>query len=77
MSNRKRTGHGRAGYRTARGWSQTKLAEEIGRSRSLIVRIEQGNGLVSIDSLNACADALGVPRHDYIDPRLIPREATP
>lgn len=49
--------------RLARGLTQVQLAEAAGLSKggNSIALIEQGNRFVSVDTLNALADALDVP----------------
>ena len=44
--------------RLKRGWSQTKLAEEIGSRQPVISRIERGEGNPSLKTLQRIADAL-------------------
>jgi transcriptional regulator with XRE-family HTH domain len=47
--------------RTARGWSQTTLAERAGLGRVTVARIEGGTQDVTLSTLGALATALGVP----------------
>jgi ribosome-binding protein aMBF1 (putative translation factor) len=49
-----------AAFRLARGWSQKRLADEIGTSQSHIARIENGRGNVLLNTANDLAAALGV-----------------
>lgn len=46
--------------RIKRGWSQTKLAEEIGSLQPVISRLEKGNGNPSLQTLQKIAEALGL-----------------
>jgi transcriptional regulator with XRE-family HTH domain len=46
--------------RAAAGWSQTKLAEQIGISQVFMSRVENGHASPSAEVLYAIADALGV-----------------
>lgn len=48
--------HGRG----ARGWTQRRLAEEIGTTHTVVSRIESGRHAVSVDTLLRLSDALGV-----------------
>ena len=47
--------------RTARGWSQERLAEEAGMHRTYMWGIEQGARNPSLRHLSRLADALGIP----------------
>ena len=47
--------------RTARAWSQERLAEEAGMHRTYMWGIEQGARNPSLRHLSALADALGIP----------------
>jgi len=47
--------------RTAKAWSQERLAEESGMHRTYMWGIEQGTRNPSIRHLSRLADALGVP----------------
>jgi transcriptional regulator with XRE-family HTH domain len=47
--------------RTARGWSQERLAEEAGMHRTYMWGIEQGTRNPSLRHLSRLSDALGVP----------------
>jgi len=47
--------------RTARAWSQEKLAEEAGMHRTYMWGIEQGARNPSLRHLARLADALGIP----------------
>jgi len=42
------------------GWSQSRLAREIGTTQSVVSRIESGTHKVSADTLHRLANALGV-----------------
>jgi transcriptional regulator with XRE-family HTH domain len=46
--------------RTARGWSQERLAEEAGMHRTYMWGIEQGTRNPSLRHLSRLSDALGV-----------------
>lgn len=46
--------------RGARGWTQRRLAEEIGTTHTVVSRIESGRHAVSVDTLLRLSDALGV-----------------
>lgn len=50
-------------HRNAAGWSQKKLSEKAGVSQRVISNLEQGGGAgsSSIGTLEAVADALGIP----------------
>ncbi|MDO8484509.1 MAG: helix-turn-helix transcriptional regulator [Candidatus Limnocylindrales bacterium] len=48
--------HGRG----ARGWTQRRLAEEIGTTHTVVSRIESGRHAVSVDTLLRLSGALGV-----------------
>jgi transcriptional regulator with XRE-family HTH domain len=47
--------------RTAKWWSQERLADEAGMHRTYMWGIEQGIRNPSVRHLTALADALGVP----------------
>ena len=49
--------------RLKRGWSQQRLAEEIGSRQPVISRLERGDGNPSLQFLQRIADALGVSLH--------------
>ena len=53
-------------YRELRGFSQTKLAEMLGLSRSLISMYENGERKPSFESLEAIADILNVSFNDLM-----------
>jgi transcriptional regulator with XRE-family HTH domain len=48
-------------FRLARGWSQQELGDRSRVSRTMIVRIESGEGNVSLATLGRIALAFGVP----------------
>ncbi len=48
--------HGRG----VRGWTQRRLAEEIGTTHTVVSRIESGRHAVSVDTLLRLSEALGV-----------------
>lgn len=54
-----------AELRKAQGWSQAKLADEIGASREIIGRYERGDAGASIEMAKRIADAFGVSL-DYL-----------
>nr|WP_073187243.1 UDP-N-acetylglucosamine 1-carboxyvinyltransferase [Tessaracoccus bendigoensis] len=47
--------------RTARGWSQKKLAEELGTAQSAVHRIEAGQQNLSLSMIDRLAEALDMP----------------
>ncbi|MHA6511858.1 helix-turn-helix domain-containing protein [Tessaracoccus sp. Z1128] len=47
--------------RTARGWSQQKLADELGSVQSAVHRIENGQQNLSLSMINRLAEALDMP----------------
>ena len=47
--------------RTVLGWSQTRLAEEVGVEQTYVSKVEKGKVNVSVDSLNRFASALRKP----------------
>lgn len=47
--------------RTARGWSQQRLADEVGTAQSAVHRIENGQQNLSLNMINRLADALEMP----------------
>lgn len=53
--------------REAKGWSQTKLAEESGLSQSFIHAIEAGKKSPTMRSLWKLSKALGVPISEIIE----------
>ena len=53
--------------RTARGWSQERLAEEAGMHRTYMWGIEQGTRNPSLRHLSRLSDALGVPLHSIFE----------
>lgn len=53
--------------RTAREWSQERLAEESGMHRTYMWGIEQGTRNPSLRHLARLADALGVPLNSLFD----------
>jgi transcriptional regulator with XRE-family HTH domain len=53
--------------RTARGWSQERLAEEAGMHRTYMWGIEQGTRNPSLRHLARLSDALGVPLHSIFE----------
>ena len=55
--------------RKMRGWSQDELARRSGLQRTHISRIEQGKYAVTLETIQAIAEALGMTV-DLIDPKL-------
>jgi transcriptional regulator with XRE-family HTH domain len=53
--------------RTARAWSQERLAEEAGMHRTYMWGIEQGARNPSLRHLSRLADALGIPLQTLFD----------
>ena len=47
--------------RNARGWSQQRLAEEVGTAQSAVHRIENGQQNLSLSMIDRLADALDMP----------------
>ncbi len=47
--------------RTARGWSQQRLAEELGTAQSAVHRIENGQQNLSLNMIDRLAEALDMP----------------
>lgn len=47
--------------RTVLGWSQARLAEEVGVEQTYVSKVEKGKVNVSVDSLNRFATALRRP----------------
>lgn len=56
--------------RTARGWSQEELADEVGLRQAQISEIESGRNNITIDNLYRLAVALGVRTCELIDERI-------
>ena len=52
--------------RQARGWSQADLAAELGVSKSLISRIEQGRANITLATVEGLAGALGIDPADLL-----------
>ncbi len=61
MTHRETVGKNIEVARTVRGWSQARLAEEIGVEQTYVSKVEKGKVNVSIDSLNRFATALRKP----------------
>ncbi|MBQ1485687.1 MAG: helix-turn-helix transcriptional regulator [Muribaculaceae bacterium] len=55
--------------RTMKEWSQEELARRAGLQRSHVSRIEAGKYAVTLETIQAIAEALGMTV-DIIDPRL-------
>ena len=66
---RERIGQRIAAMRSVAGLTQTQLADKAGMQRSHISRIEAGSLAVTLESIEAIAQALGMTV-DLIDPRL-------
>ena len=52
--------------REAKGWSQERLAAEIGRTKSVISRLESGETKLDIEVAHRIATALAVPVQDVL-----------
>src|SRR3954471_10948360 len=61
-----RRAHFVAAWRKHCGWTQDRLAERLGISKSSISRIEHGHQPYSQDFLQACADLFGCEPADII-----------
>lgn len=46
--------------RGARGWTQQRLADELGTTNTAVSRIESGRHAVSLDTLQRLSDVLGI-----------------
>ena len=66
---RERIGQRIAALRSVAGLTQAQLADKAGMQRSHISRIEAGSLAVTLESIEAIAQALGMTV-DIIDPRL-------
>ena len=66
---RERIGRRIAALRSVAGLTQAQLADKAGMQRSHISRIEAGSLAVTLESIEAIAQALGMTV-DLIDPRL-------
>lgn len=66
---RERIGQRIAALRSVAGMTQAQLADKAGLQRSHISRIEAGSLAVTLESIEAIAQALGMTV-DLIDPRL-------
>jgi transcriptional regulator with XRE-family HTH domain len=66
---RERIGQRIAALRNVAGLTQAQLADKAGMQRSHISRIEAGSLAVTLESIEAIAQALGMTV-DLIDPRL-------
>lgn len=66
---RERIGQRIAALRSVAGLTQAQLADRAGMQRSHISRIEAGSLAVTLESIEAIAQALGMTV-DLIDPRL-------
>ena len=66
---RERIGQRIAALRNVAGLTQAQLADKAGMQRSHISRIEAGSLAVTLESIEAIAEALGMTV-DLIDPRL-------
>ena len=53
--------------RKARGWTQTRLAEEIDIDQKQVSRIEVGQSFPTIDRLEKMSEALNVPMASFFD----------
>ena len=66
---RERIGQRIAALRSVAGLTQAQLADKAGMQRSHLSRIEAGSLAVTLESIEAIAQALGMTV-DLIDPRL-------
>ena len=66
---RDRIGMRIATLRELKGWTITELADRSGLGRSHVSRIEAGKYAVTLESVQAAAEALGMTV-DIVDPRL-------
>ena len=55
--------------RTARGWSQQRLAAEAGLDRTYLGTVEQGRQNITIGAALRLADALETPLRELLEPR--------
>lgn len=69
QATRDRIGIRIASLRTAKGWTQAELAELAGLQRTHVSRIEAGRYAVTLETIEAIAQAMGMTV-DIIDPRL-------
>ena len=69
QATRDRIGLRIATLREAKGWSQEELSERAGLQRTHISRIENGRYAVTLETIQAIAEALGMTV-DIIDPQL-------
>lgn len=51
---------GLAGFRLAKGWSQKRLAQELGTSQSHVARIEAGQSDPQISTVRRLCEVLGI-----------------
>ncbi|MBQ8907285.1 MAG: helix-turn-helix domain-containing protein [Clostridia bacterium] len=63
-------------YRTARGWSQEKLAELSGCHHTYVGQLERGEKNATIESIERISTALGVPLSTLFE-KLGAQENTP
>lgn len=52
--------------RVAKGWSQERLADICGLHRTYIGSVERAERNISIDNIEAIANALEVPAHELL-----------
>ena len=69
QSTRERIGKRIAQLREAKGWTQEELSELAGLQRTHVSRIENGRYAVTLETIQAIAEALGMTV-DIIDPVL-------
>ena len=69
QATRDRIGLRIATLREAKGWSQEELSERAGLQRTHISRIENGRYAVTLETIQAIAEALSMTV-DIIDPQL-------
>jgi transcriptional regulator with XRE-family HTH domain len=56
--------------RIDRGMSQEALAAQAGLDRAFVGTMERGARNISIDNVERLAEAVGLPAHDLLNPRL-------
>ena len=69
QATRDRIGARIAAIRKMKGWTQEELSERAGLQRTHVSRIEAGKYAVTLETVQAIAEALGMTV-DIVDPRL-------
>ena len=69
QATRDRIGMRIANLRNAKGWTQAELSARAGLQRTHVSRIEAGKYAVTLESIQAIAEAFGMTV-DIIDPQL-------